>query len=336
MTLSLFALDSGCPLAPAIADELGIGLAMHESRDFEDGECKLRPLQSPLGCDAFVVISLHGGPVLSPHDKLFRLLSFMATLRDHGAARVTAVVPYLAYARKDRITKPFDPLSLRHVAQLFEAVGIDGLVVLEAHNLAAFQNAFRCQTIHVDAHPIFDAAIDALVRSTDGRSSRANGCALGWSVASPDPGGVKRAQLWREALAQRLGQSVGFALIDKRRSAGQLSSDDLVAGDVKGARVLLYDDLIASGQTMLGAARALREAGAAQVFAVAAHGLFIAPASDLLVDSVLDGVWVSDSVPAFRVPVASGLATKLKIETAVPLLAKAIRARHEGVPWQAD
>ena len=223
----------------------------------------------PRGDDAYVVCSLHGGPQDSPHDKLCRLLLFMATLREHGAARVTAVVPYLAYARKDRQTQPLDPVTLRYVAQLFEAVGTDQVMVLEAHNVAAFQNAFRCPTVHLQAHRAFDALVPEL--SGDGPLA----------VASPDPGGVKRALLWREALEARLARPVHFAMVDKRRSLGLVSSGHLVAGDVEGATVLLLDDLIASGETMLSAATALRHAGAKEVVALAAHGLFVGAAAAL-------------------------------------------------------
>src|SRR5512139_1454645 len=118
----IYALDPRCTLAPALAADLDEPLAPHEDRRFDDGEHKMRPLTDPRGDDAYVVCSLHGGPDESPHDKLCRLLMFIATLREHGAARVTAVVPYLAYARKDRQTKPFDPVTLRYVAQLFEAL----------------------------------------------------------------------------------------------------------------------------------------------------------------------------------------------------------------------
>ena len=239
------------------AGQSGAGAAAAPQQG-EDGEHKLRPLVDPRGDDAYVVCSLHGGPQDSPHDKLCRLLLFMATLREHGAARVTAVVPYLAYARKDRQTQPLDPVTLRYVAQLFEAVGTDQVMVLEAHNVAAFQNAFRCPTVHLQAHRAFDALVPEL--SGDGPLA----------VASPDPGGVKRALLWREALEARLARPVHFAMVDKRRSLGLVSSGHLVAGDVEGATVLLLDDLIASGETMLGAATALRHAGAKEVVALAA------------------------------------------------------------------
>ncbi len=314
----IFSLDPACRLAPALAADLGEALAPYEDRAFEDGEHKWRPLVDPRGDDAYVIAGLHGGPLDSPHDKLFRLLSFVATLHDHGAARVTAVLPYLAYARKDRQTKPFDPLTLRHVAQLLEAVGTDQVIVLEAHNVAAFQNAFRRPTRHLEAHGVFDAVAAGLD----------SGVAL--AVASPDPGGVKRAQLWRESLELRLGRPVGFAMVDKRRSAGVVSSEQLVAGDVAGATVLLLDDLIASGETMKRAAAALRRAGAREVQVFAAHGLFIAPAAEVLADPAIARVVITDSVPPFRLPGGSAALAKLQVVSAVPLFARAIRESHEA------
>ncbi len=309
----LFSLDPDCGLAPALAAALDESLSPHEDRSFEDGEHKLRPTVDPRGADAFVICSLHGGPAQSPHDKLFSLLAFVATLREHGAARVTAVVPYLAYARKDRRTKPFDPVTLRYVAQLFEAVGLAQIIVLEAHNVAAFQNAFRCVTLHLEAHRAFDAIVPELAGDAP------------LAVASPDPGGVKRAQLWRESLEERLARPVGFAMVDKRRSAGLVSSANLVAGDVGGTTVLLLDDLIASGDTMKRAALALRHAGAREVIACAAHGLFTGTAPDVLADASINRLLVTDSVPPFRLPATGPAARKLRVVSAVPLFAQAIR-----------
>ena len=314
----IFSLDPESGFGPALAAELDESVSRHEDRAFEDGEHKLRPLVDPRGDDVYVVSSLHGDPRASPHDKLCRLLMFIATLRDHGAARVTAVLPYLAYARKDRQTKPFDPLTLRYVAQLFEAVGTAQLLVLEAHNVAALQNAFRCPTLHLEAHRAFDGVATELARAGP------------LAVVSPDPGGVKRAQLWREALEARLAQPVGFAMVDKRRSAGVVSSFDLVAGEVGGMAVLLLDDLIASGQTMQRAAVVLRQAGAREVVALAAHGLFIAPAAQALADPAITRIVVTDSVPAFRLPADGPVAAKLRVVHTAPLFAQAIRDCHDS------
>jgi ribose-phosphate pyrophosphokinase len=317
----LFSLDTHCTIAAAWAAAVHEPLARHEDRAFEDGEHKWRPLVDPRGEDAFVLASLHGGPNDSPHDKLCRLLMFIATLRDHGAAHIAAVVPYLAYARKDRRTKPFDPLALRYVAQLFEAAGPDAVLALEPHDVAAFQNAFRCQTQALQAHPAFDHAVDELL-------ARPGSAPL--VVASPDPGGVKRAQLWRESLESRLARPVGFAMVDKRRSAGVVSSLRLVAGDVDDAMVLLLDDLIASGETMQRAAIALREAGAREVIAFAAHGLFVGAAAQALADPAIARVVVTDSVPPFRLPADGAVRGKLQLASAVPLLACAVKACREG------
>jgi ribose-phosphate pyrophosphokinase len=309
----------GSPLGPALAQALGVPLAPHEARRFADGESKLRPLVDPRGADTVVVASLHGSPQTSAHDRLVHLLMFLATLREHGAARVTAVIPYLAYARKDRGTKPFDPIASRYMAQLIEAVGTDRVVVLEVHNLAALQNAFRIPTLHVPVHPIFDTVLEEWLDDAP------------LTVVSPDPGGVKRVQLWREHLEARLQRPVGFAMIDKRRSAGVVSSFDRVAGDVSGATSLVFDDLIASGDTVRRAAVALRAQGARRVLAFAAHGLFMPPAAELLADPALDAVVVSDSVPAFRVPSGSVLASRLRIVSAAQILAQALQEPRPGL-----
>ena len=314
----IFALDADQAFAAALAADLDEAVAAHEDRAFEDGEHKLRPLVDPRGDDAYVVASLYGDAQASPHDKLCALLSSIATLRDHGARRVTAVVPYLAYARKDRRTKPFDPVTLRYVAQWLEASGCDQLIALEAHNVAAFDNALRRPTIHLESHRLFDA-------------QAAQAAAAGpIAVVSPDPGGVKRVQLWREWLEAKLSREVGFAMVDKRRSAGVVSSERLVAGDVAGATALLFDDLIASGDTMLRAAQAVRRAGARDVLAFAAHGLFVSPAAELLADATISRIVVSDSVPPFRLPADGPVARKLQVVSAAPLFAQAIRDCHES------
>ncbi len=312
----MFSLEPANPFAQALANALDVTLTLHEERLFPDGERKLRPLVDPRGADVYVVHSLHGGPIDSPHDKLCQLLMFIATVKDHGAARVTAVVPYLAYARKDQQTKPHDPVGLRYVAQLFDAVGVAQIIILEAHNVAAFQNAFRCPTVHLSAHLVFDEMAHEIAGTGP------------LAVASPDPGGVKRALLWREGLEERLGRPVSFAMIDKRRSAGVLSGGQLVAGEVEGATVLLLDDLIASGETLQRGAVALRHAGAKDVIGCAAHGLFVDNATELLANDGLSRLVVTDSVPPFRLPEDGAVRGKLHVVSAVPLFAEAVRASH--------
>jgi len=315
----LFALQATRDLGAIIAGELGTSLAAHEERGFEDGEHKARPLVDPNGEDVYVVQSLHGGPTLSGDEKLLRLLFFVATLRDHGARRVTAVVPYLAYARKDRRTKPFDPVSLRVLAQLLEAAGTDALITLETHNTAAFDNALRLRAIHLDPRELFASAAERLVGAEP------------VAVASPDVGGIKRVQLWRERLEVRWRRPLGQAFVDKRRSAGVVSGGTVVTGDVAGATVLVLDDLIATFGTIARAADALAQAGARRVLAFATHGLFVGAAAEALLASGVERLVITDSVPPFRLAGSPAL-QRVEVLSSGTLFAAAIRRQTDACP----
>jgi ribose-phosphate pyrophosphokinase len=153
--LRVFALNASGEFGGNVAAALDIPLSEHEEREFEDGEHKIRPLENVRGTDVFVIHSLVSDDTQSVNDKLVRFLFMLGAVRDAAAARVTAVAPYLCYMRKDRKTQPRDPLSSRYVAQLFEAVGVDRVITLDVHNLAAYQNAFRCGTEHLEAKNTF-------------------------------------------------------------------------------------------------------------------------------------------------------------------------------------
>jgi ribose-phosphate pyrophosphokinase len=315
--LRLFALRATDAFGRRIAGALGEPLAAHEERDFEDGEHKARPLANVRGADVYVVQSLHGGPDESANDKLCRLLFFIGALKDAGAARVTAVAPYLCYARKDRRTKPGDPVTTRYVASLFEAVGTDAIVTLEVHNPAAFENAFRRPAVTLTAAPLF---VD-YGRTLNGENPGENFC-----VVSPDPGGVKRAELFRGALEAAIGRPVSKGFAEKHRSAGVVTGD-LFVGDVAGATALVIDDLISTGGTLVRAARAARQAGARRVIALVAHGLFASGAATAVADPAIERLVVTDTVPPFRL---GADAPRDKIETvpAAPFLAEVIRRLH--------
>lgn len=312
--MQIFALGSSKPFGERVVAALGIELGRHEERRFEDGEHKFRPLASVRGRDVYAIASLYGEPGASTNDKLCELLFFLGAVKDAGAARVTAVTPYLPYLRKDRRTKPRDPLTSRYIAQLFEAIGVDTLVTVDAHNVSAIQNAFRRQCVHLDTRRLF---------STHLRKRIGNEPVV---VASPDPGGIKRAQLFRESVESIVGRSVEFAFMEKRRSAGVVSGAT-IAGDVTNATVLIVDDLISSGGTMARAAQAFREAGAAKSYAVAAHGLFVGDAAGALTGAPIAMTFISDTIPPFRLP-EPVVARHIEIVSAAPLFAEAIRRLH--------
>ncbi len=314
--IRLFALDASRAYGEKIAGKLGVQLSPHEERSFEDGEHKARPLENVRGRDVFVVQSLYGDGGQSVNDKLCRLLFFVGALRDAAAAHATAIVPYLCYARKERKTKFRDPVTTRYIAALFEAVGVDRVVTLDVHNLAAYQNAFRCATEHLEARMLFVDYFTPLLRDEES------------IVLSPDEGGLKRADAFRRALSRALDRQIPTGFMEKRRSRGVISGETLFA-DVKGRTVLIIDDLISTGTTLLRAARAAREHGARRVYAAASHGLFIGQANQLLTDPALDKVVVTGSVPPFRLD-PNIVQEKLVVLDAAGLFAEAIRRMHEG------
>lgn len=313
--LPLFVLQASREIGDAVADALGIELAHLEERSFEDGEHKVRPLTPVRGMNVYVIQSLHSGPVDSANDKLCRLLFFISALKDAGAASVSAVVPYLCYARKDRRTKANDPVTGRYVATLFEAAGADLILTLDVHNPAAFENAFRHPTVALTAIPLF---VEYASKLKEGPLC----------IVSPDPGGVKRAELFRETLEQVCGHPVAKGFVDKHRSGGVVSGTYLV-GDVRDATVIVIDDLVSTGGTLQRAARAARSAGAKRVIAMATHGLLMPGSAEALADPAIDRIVVTDAVPPFRLNDA-GVQSKLEILPCAPLLAEAICRLHQG------
>jgi ribose-phosphate pyrophosphokinase len=312
----LFGLNATRPFAEAMSRALGLPLAAHEEREFEDGEHKTRPLLNVRGRDVYVVQSLYGDRRQTVNDKLVRLLFFVGALKDAAAGRVTAVVPYLAYARKDRKSKARDPVTTRYVASLFEAVGTDCVMTLDVHNLAAYQNAFRCRTEHLEANLLFVRHFAAVLRDEP------------VTVVSPDAGGLKRADDFRRRLVAATGRPVGAAFAEKYRSSGVVSGEALV-GDVDGRVAIVVDDLISGGTTLARAAEACRGHGARRVYAAASHGVFAAAANATLAASVLDSIVVTDSIATARLddPIACA---KLVTLSVAGMFAEAVRRLHTG------
>ncbi len=314
--LKLFALNRSHDFGKRVASSIGISLGTLEERDFEDGEHKARPLENVRGADVYVIHSLYGDEGQSVNDKLIRLLFFLATLKDAGAERVTAVTPYLCYARKDRKTKPRDPLSGRYVAGLLESMGVDRVVALDVHNLAAFQNAFRCRTEHLEARNLFVSHFMPLIAEQD------------VVVVSPDTGGIKRAEQFRESLQEKLARPVDGAFMEKKRSAGVVSGSAIV-GDVQDRVAIIIDDLIASGGTIARTVKACHQRGASRVFAAATHGPFAAMADANLALPELERLVITDSIPPFRLH-SRATCAKLEILSVAPLFGEAIERIHAG------
>jgi ribose-phosphate pyrophosphokinase len=318
----LFALAESREAGDRVALEAGIASAPLEERRFEGGEFKLRPLESVRGRTAFVFESLAGTEEYPVAERLVRLLFLLGVLRDAGAVRRVAVIPYLAFARKERRTQVRDPVNTRYVAQLLEAAGADHLVALDVHNPAALDNAFRIPVDHLSALPMM---ADHFARQCG---------AAPIAVLSPDVGGVKRAQLFRELLEARLGRAVDLAFVEKRRALDVVSGGTLVGMASNQPTVIVLDDLCATGGTLTRAAEICREAGAAAVHVAITHAPLRTGIEVLLRAAMIDRIVVTDSVGAPWHPQVSSAAPAGRLVTlpVAPLLGQALGRMVSGRP----
>ncbi len=315
-SVSVFAPAATAELGARIAAALGLPIGKLEETTYTGGERKLRPLESVRGRSVYVVQSMFGDAQGSANDRLCSLLFLIGALKDAGARRVSACIPYLAYARQERRAAARGPVTTRYTAQLFEAVGVDQVIGLEVHDRAAFENSFRCSAAHLEAAALFV------------RHFTADATGHEFAVATPDIGGAKRARRVQELLQTAIGRTVNFAIVDKKRTKG-IVSGDLFAGDVAGRRVVILDDLISSGTTVLHAIDACRRAGAARIEVAATHASFAPAALRIFESGKLDSVIVTDSVPLSGGFLAY-LNKSLTVLSIAPVFAEAIRRLEQG------
>jgi ribose-phosphate pyrophosphokinase len=284
---------------------------------FDDGEHTIRSLVNVRGRDVFVIHSLYSDASQTVNDKLMRMLHFLGALHDAAAARVTAVVPYLAYMRADTKTQPRGLVTTRHLATLFEAAGADRILTIDVHSRSAFDNAFRIGSDHLETRSIFTRYFAGTLADVEPIV-----------VISPDAGGLKRAGRFRDRLALELGRPVQTGFMEKSRVAGGVSSSGLYA-DVAGATVIIVDDMISTGGTLALASESAKEAGANHVVAAATHGLFVGDAPQILESAMLDEIVISDTVPPFRLKDKPVLGN-VTVLPATRLFAAAIQRIHDG------
>ena len=210
------------------------------------------------------------------------LLIMIDALKRASAGRITAVMPYFGYARQDRKTKPRDPISAKLVANLIAEAGADRVLTMDLH-ANQIQGFFDIPVDNLLGNPVF----------TNYLHQRYAGQEDDVIVVSPDVGSVARAR----AFAQKLG--MGLAIVDKRRQKANSSEVMNIIGEVRGKKVLLFDDMVDTGGSLCGAAQALVElGGATEVVACASHGVLSGPAVERIEKSVIKEVFFLDTVPA--------------------------------------
>jgi ribose-phosphate pyrophosphokinase len=300
--LKLIAGSANPDLAERISAEIGVPLTDPRLRRFPDGEINVKIEDSMRGHDVFVVQPT--SPPVNEH--LMELFIILDALRRASAGRVTAVVPYYGYARKERKTQPREPITAKLVANFITLAGADRLLLLDLH-AEAIEGFFDVPTDHLSPHRI----IAEYLRTMDLHNI---------TVVAPDAGGGRRA----EAVANQLQVPIAFGY--KRRPDEATVEVIAVSGDVEGRDCVVVEDIITTGNTISKLAQALHAQGARKVLIAATHPVLTGDAVERLRKAKVDLVLVTDSVPI----APENLGPPIKVLSVAPLLAEAIIRVHEN------
>src|SRR5712672_1346527 len=286
-------------LTSEIANNLGIEPPPSRLFDFANGEIFVRFMESVRGSDAFVVQS-HTAPI---NQWIMEQLIMVDALKRASAKRITVVAPFFGYARQDKKSRGREPISARLMADLFLTAGADRIMAVDLHT-AQIQGFFDGPVDHLFALPILAGYIEGNLDVSQ------------VTVVAPDAVRVRVCERWTDRLGTPL------AIIHKRRDpdvANQVKVFEVV-GHVKGRTCILVDDMIDTGGTIVKAADALFEQGAERVIVAATHGVLSGPAIDILKNSRITEVVITNTLP---VPHDKQF-DKLTVLSIAPLLARAI------------
>ena len=306
-TLKIFSGRGNRPLADKIARALGSELGRLTVEDFPDGETNVRIEEDVRGRDVFLV-----QPTCQPvNSNIFELLVILDAFKRASPSRVTAVLPYYGYARQDRKDQSRVPITAKLVADVLTTAGADRVLCLDLHT-AQIQGFFNIPVDHIYAKKEIIRYVRELMIPPEELV-----------VLSSDEGAIKKALMYQKGL-NLAGQ---IAVIDKRRSSATKTEQmHIVGASVDGKSVCIFDDLISTGGTIAGAARAAKLNGAKKVYVFATHGVLCSGAVEKLRDAQVEKVVVTDSIPISdekraRLP-------NLEVISVAHLLADAIRRIH--------
>lgn len=301
--LKLVPCSSHPALCRAVAAELDVALCKTEVVRFSNENIKVKLSENVRGSDAFVIQT--ASPPVS--DGIMELLITIDALKHASAERVTAVLPYYPYARSDKKDEPRISITARLMADLLQTAGADRVLTMDLHS-PQIHGFFRIPVDHLTATTVICDHFKA--RGLDD-------CVL----VAPDAGEVKDAGRY----ASRL--DIPLAIIDKRRHGDDEKAKAYnVIGDVAGKHALIVDDEVATGGTLVEAARLLKEEGAATVTAAVAHPVLSGPGGERIRKSKLEALVVTDSLP---IP-EEKMSDKIRILSVAPLFAQAIAHIHDG------
>jgi ribose-phosphate pyrophosphokinase len=301
--MKVFAGSSNTALAREIAKYLQIDLGRCVLDRFSDGEIHFYIDENVRGEDIFVIQS--GCADANFH--LMELFVMIDAFKRASAGRITAVIPYFAYARQDWKDRPRVPISARLVADLIERAGANRVLAMDLHS-PQIQGFFSIPVDNLQAAPVLASHI---------RNLRLDNL----TVVSPDAGGVGRARVFAKRLDAKL------AIIDKRRPTPNVAEVLHVIGEVRNQNVLIFDDMVDTGGTVTLSLGALARKGAKRVFAACTHPVLSGPALDRIEKSKIERIFVTNTIPLTERANESGRFTVLSV---AELFGEAIRRINEG------
>jgi len=294
--VKVFSGSSNYPLTEKVAKNLNLPLSKLEIHVFPDGEKRIRVIDRVVEEDC-VVIQSTSTPANENYMELFFIID---SLKRSGAGKITAVIPYLGYQRQDHIFRDGEAVSLEVVIETLQSVGVSKIVTFDLHSIK-IPELFKIPVLHISALPLFAKKIQK------------NNSIL----VSPDMGGIRRVKEISEILA-----GMPYAVIDKNRNltTGKVEAVSL-EGNVKGKNVVIVDDMISSGKTIVEASKLLLKRGAKKILVFATHAVFSKNSGEILENSPVEKVFVTDTIDVpqnKRFP-------KLEIISVAEMIAKAIR-----------
>lgn len=292
----IYYLNASLDLAKSVASITGIELGKTEVVTFADGEIIVENDSLVQNKKVYVVQSTYR-PVT---DHLFEILIFVDGLKRANAKNITAIIPYFGYARQDRKTKPQEPITAKLVADMLTNAGVNQVMALDLHT-AQVQGFFNCPVIEMTPTHLF------------AEFYKKHGLKDNLVIVSPDHGGVTRARL----LAREFDHA-SVAIIDKHRDEFNAIDHMRLIGEVKDKNVIIVDDIIDSGSTLVKASELLLNAGAKSVYVAASHGVFSKDAVRSLEKSRIEKVLITDSIPLIKP------SPKISVVSIAPLIAATI------------
>ncbi len=298
--LLIFSGSSNVGLTNKICEYLNVKKGLISRKVFSDGELWIKFKENIRGRDVYLVQS-----TMPPAENLMELLIMLDAAKRSSARRVTAVIPYFGYARQDRKDQPRVAVTAKLVADILTKAGADKVITMDLH-AAQIQGFFDIPLDHLYASPIYHNEFQKNKRKD-------------LVVVSPDVGGIKIARSYARKL------HAGLVLIDKRRPEANKAEVMNIIGDVEGKNVLLVDDLIDTAGTFVASVSALKKRGAVKIYGAVTHALLSGDAIERIENSVIDELYVSDTIPQNLKP-----DSKIKIKTSAALFAESIIRSHHS------